>query len=347
MSGLRPVVLRHIGQAWTAGLDGRGRVCTLWLTRDHEADTRAILEARHKAIVRTLDPVLGGAFVQLNAGRGPSALLATPQGRPPLRVGERLDVVVRREARGGKAALVALASADAVPVPHTGRPPPATPAQAALIEDWIARIGDTRFALPGGGHVWIEPTRAGIMVDVDSGARDPATARRGGRERAMAALNADALAVTAQVLGVMGLGGRVLIDCPASRGRPARAALLEAARALFAALDPEARVLGFTPGGLLEASVPPRRTPLCERLWGQGHGPDASTRALEAFERLARLGEARRGARLGVWLDPEAHVWAMEHRAVWQDEVTGRIGPRFAVHRGPDGTGCRAEEEAT
>ncbi|MGO7998327.1 ribonuclease E/G, partial [Rhizobium ruizarguesonis] len=65
---------------------------------------------------------------------------------------------------------------------------------------------ETVFALPGGGDVSIETTRALVAIDVDLGGRD------GDSKKAARAANMAAFTTAARVLRLKGLAGLVVFD---------------------------------------------------------------------------------------------------------------------------------------
>ncbi|MGE0153215.1 MAG: ribonuclease E/G [Reyranellaceae bacterium] len=110
-------------------------------------------------------------------------------------------------------------------------------------------------ALPGGGSIAIEPTRAFTAIDVDSG---PA--------RNALAVNLEAAEVVAQQLRLRNIGGAVLIDFIALRPAADRDRVL-GRLALHLAADPlPTQVLGWTRLGLAEVARARRGRPLAEAL---------------------------------------------------------------------------------
>jgi len=112
-------------------------------------------------------------------------------------------------------------------------------------------------ALPAGGSVHFETTRAGVLIDVDTGTRET-----GSPERTGLATNLAAADTIARQIRLRNLGGGIVIDFVgldnrASRER-VRAALAEAL-----ASDPGSpQILGWTRLGHLELVRPRRGRPL-------------------------------------------------------------------------------------
>jgi ribonuclease G len=151
-------------------------------------------------------------------------------------------------------------------------------------------------ALPGGGSVHFETTRAGLMIDVDSG-----TPEGGSPERTGLAVNLAGAATIASEIRLRNAGGGILVDFVGLDRRAARervrTALVEALRA-----DPAApQILGWTRLGHLELVRPRRGRPLAEALLERaprgGLVKTATTIAYEvlhALRREARITPGRR-----------------------------------------------------
>lgn len=111
------------------------------------------------------------------------------------------------------------------------------------VEDMVDAVLAPEQALPGGGNIVIEPTRALIAVDVNTGAdHSPASGLKA---------NLAAAAALPRLLRLRGLGGQIVIDAaPQSKGDRAR---VDAALAKSFRADPVATTLaGWTPLGHIE-----------------------------------------------------------------------------------------------
>jgi len=107
------------------------------------------------------------------------------------------------------------------------------------VEEQLALATAPRVAIPGGGTLWVEETRALVAVDVDSG--------EGGRE----GLGARAARELARVLRLRDCMGAIVVDFPRENEAGRRAAL----RALEDGMRLDRRavsLLGWTRGGLCE-----------------------------------------------------------------------------------------------
>ena len=182
---------------------------------------------------------------QARAGKGGQARwLGPPQG--PVRViaaGQSLEERLIELAHGGKL--------------ETG---PAARAMADAAQD---EVFETVFAVPGGGSICVETTRALTAVDVDVGDRPGSTSKRTTR-----AANLAALSEVARVLRLKGLGGLVVIDL-AGRGHDAPA-VLAAARAAFGPDNPGVAFGPVSRFGTLELTIPRRARPTLDILGDGG-----------------------------------------------------------------------------
>ncbi len=121
------------------------------------------------------------------------------------------------------------------------------------VTDLVEALLDPEFALPDGGFAVIEPTRAMVAVDVNTG-RDTSAA---------AALKANITLARdlPRQLRLRGLGGQVVVDFAPIPKRD-RGTLDQALRAAFRADGTETTLVGWTAMGLYELSRKRDRAPL-------------------------------------------------------------------------------------
>ncbi|MEE4346292.1 MAG: ribonuclease E/G [Paracoccaceae bacterium] len=130
--------------------------------------------------------------------------------------------------------------------------------------DMIAALRDPRVALAGGGFAYIEPTRALVAVDVNTGAdTSPAAALK-----ANIALGRD----LPRQLRLRGLGGQITLDL-APMPKKDRRAFEMAIKAAFRADSIETVLAGWTPLGHYELQRQRARVPLATLLEEQGGKP--------------------------------------------------------------------------
>lgn len=125
------------------------------------------------------------------------------------------------------------------------------------IEDLVAEVLTPRAALPGGGSLVIEPTRALVAVDVNTGAdTSPAAGLKA---------NIAAARDLPRQLRLRGLGGQIAVDF-APMPKKDRAAVEQVLRAAFRADGVETSLAGWTPLGLYELQRKRERRPLVQGL---------------------------------------------------------------------------------
>jgi len=124
------------------------------------------------------------------------------------------------------------------------------------ISDQIAALQRPRVDLTGGGHMMLEPTRALLAVDVNTGPdTSPAASLK---------VNIAAVRELPRQLRLRGLGGQVVVDF-APMPKKDRAILDQVIRAAFKA-EAEANLAGWTTLGLYEMTRKRDRLPLAQVL---------------------------------------------------------------------------------
>lgn len=125
------------------------------------------------------------------------------------------------------------------------------------VVEMIDLLLDPSVPLPGGGHMMIEPTRALVAVDVNTG---PDTSPAAGMKANVAAARD-----LPRQLRLRGLGGQVVVDF-APMPKKDRATLEQVLRAAFRGESAETSLAGWTPLGLYEIVRKRDRQPLTEAL---------------------------------------------------------------------------------
>jgi Ribonuclease G/E len=314
-------------------LDGKPE--RLLIERD-DTPPAARLGARLAARVRKVEPAFASAFLDL--GDGLEALLSfKPDSRPV--EGQMLEVELRTEARTGKLPTVRVIG------PAEGKPRLLAPApdlaeqlagfarDARVVEGREARqmadraeaeALETIHALPGGGNIAIEPTRALVAIDVDLGERKGQDAKRLTRQANIAALG-----LAARLLRLKGLGGIVVIDL-VGRGHDATA-LMTAARAAFAPDNPGVSIGPVGRLGTMELSIPRRARSLREILMDARGEPTDQTMALRLIRALQTEAQAQGGAQLQARCAPAIAQAAQALAAA----LAAEIGARFVITPDP------------
>ncbi len=162
---------------------------------------------------------------------------------------------------------------------------------ALAVEAEIEAALEREVALPSGGWLHIEPTRALTAIDVDSAGDGGAAARA----RTARRVNLEAAVEITRQLRLRSVGGLVVVDFLNLSQRADRAAVLAALDEGFAEDPTAVRHGGFSSLGLVEIARTRTRPSLAERLLSpDGRRPNA--RALASAMLRGAAGETVRGA---------------------------------------------------
>ncbi|WP_299171872.1 ribonuclease E/G [uncultured Brevundimonas sp.] len=305
-----------------------GQYTHLLIQRD-ESPAQMRLGARCIGRVVEVNPGLRGGFVDLGAGA--PAFLPFPR-NDRLVQGQRLEVAVTAEPRAGKGAVVRRLG--------PGEGPPllldAGPDIAAQLRDLAGEaelvtgvaaidvVTEAEEEALAARHVFashgldlaIERTRALIAVDIDhapAAGRDPKQAR--------AAANQLGLVQAARLIRLRNWAGLVVVDLVGdgqdaeAAGKAARAAFADEAQAVF---GPISRF------GLLQFSLPWRRTPIEEVLLDPAGRRTVETRAFSLMRRLRRQ-------LLSDTLSPRVAARCAPEEAAVLGPLVARLGPRAVI----------------
>ena len=149
-------------------------------------------------------------------------------------------------------------------------------------------------AVPGGGSLHVEESRAAVLIDVDSG-----TPEAGSAARAALAVNRAAAQAIARQLRLRQLGGGIIVDFIGLDGSRAKERVRQAMIGALAGDPAHPQVLGWTRLGHLEIVRPRRGRPLSEAML-EPEGMRKSPTAL-AFEALRALAREARAAPAANW----------------------------------------------
>ncbi len=129
--------------------------------------------------------------------------------------------------------------------------------EAQGVHEMLAALRDVRVPLVGGGNMLIEPTRALVAIDVNTGPdTSPAAALK---------VNIAAARDLPRQLRLRGLGGQIVVDF-APMPKKERAILDQVIRAAFKTEAAETNLAGWTTLGLFEMTRKRDRLPLAEVL---------------------------------------------------------------------------------
>lgn len=328
MSGAVEVFLDETPGETRGAIMRDGRYTHLLIQRDDDA-AQTRLGARSVGRVIEVNPGLRGAFVDIAAPT--AAFLPFPR-NDRVTQGQRLEVVVTAEPRAGKGAAIRYVG------PGEGTPRLLQPALgiAAQLRD-LAPGGESVTGIPAidavveaeeealaqsvvfashGVDLAIERTRALVAVDIDftsAPGRDPKQAR--------ATANREGLKQAARLIGLRNWGGLVVIDMIGD-GQDAEAQS-KVARAAFGH-EPQAVFGPVSRFGLLQMSLPWRRTPIEEILLDAGGRPSVQTRAISVVRALRRQ-------LLADTLSPRIIARCAPDEALIAHPLAARLGPRALI----------------
>lgn len=317
-------------------LDGRPERLFVSWPSDDPLDAEGV---RGVARIKSVEKTFASAFVALPGGQ--DLLLPVRPDMPKLVEGGLVEIEIKTASRQDKAAVARFVAEgqgeprviDAAPTVeallrhHVKAGSPTTGEKAlAAVEEAEADALAIVFALPGGGDIAVETTRALTTVDVDLGAREATDSKRASRQANMAALS-----VASRVLRLKGLGGIIIFDL-VGRGHDGQA-LTTAARNLFAPDNPGVGIGAISKFGTLEMIVPRRAPPILDRLLTRNGEANPRYVARQLARALEREGRADPGGRLTAACAPAvAEAFAAELDA----GVAERLGRRFVIESRSD-----------
>lgn len=287
----------------------------------------------YRARVLKVEKAAGLALLDL--GEGLTAALRIKPDRPPPVEGQALEVDIAIEPQGGKDAVVRVIGPSSGPPTRLGEPAsiesrllalapsakivrgPEARAVADQAEDEALAI---EYALPGGGSLAVETTRALTAVDVDLGAGGGGDAKRAARQ-----VNLAAIAELARLLRLKALGGLVVIDL-VGRGHDGQA-LSHAVQIAFGPEQPGVIIGPITKFGTLELAIPRRFRPVRDGLCDARGRPSLETLALRLMRAMEREGRAEPGGRVLALCSPDVQAAAQ----AYIPSLTATLGARFEI----------------
>jgi len=214
---------------------------------------------------------------------------------------------------------------------------PAADIAHRIVEEWpidLADLFDTALApslaVPGGGSLHIEESRAAVLIDVDTGMPEAGSA-----ERAALAVNCAAALAIARQLRLRQLGGGIVVDFVGLDGRRPRERVRQAMAAALLGDPAQPEVLGWTRLGHLEIVRPRRSRPFSEgMLEPQSMRKSALALAFEVLRGLAREARSNPAANWRLVVTPAVAAALRGPAAgpLWALET--RLGRRVAVVAG-------------
>src|SRR5204862_6671164 len=181
--------------------------------------------------------------------------------------------------------------------------------------------------LPGGGSLHIAATPAAVLIDVDTGTPDEASAERG----ALAA-NLEAARAIARQLRLRQIGGGIIVDFVGLEGRGARDKLRQAMAAALAGDPAEPQVLGWTRLGHLEIVRPRHGRSLSEAmLEPQSAGRKSLSLAFEALRLIQREARANPATDWLLRVSPAVETALRGPAAAALRALEARLGREIAI----------------
>jgi ribonuclease G len=187
-------------------------------------------------------------------------------------------------------------------------------------------------AIPGGGSLHIEESRAAVLIDVDS-----RTPEAGSAERAALAVNLTAAPAIARQLRLRQLGGGIIVDFIGLDGRRPRERVRQAMAAALVGDPVEPQLLGWTRLGHLEIVRPRRGRPLSEAMLEPlSTKKSAAALAFEALRALYREARADPAANWRLVVAPAIATALSGPASDGLRALETRLGRKIAVAVGGD-----------
>ena len=207
--------------------------------------------------------------------------------------------------------------------------------------EWPIDLGETfehalseTVGLAGGGSVHFEATRAGVLIDVDTG-----TPENGSPERAGLAVNLAAATAIAGQLRLRNIGGGIVVDFVGTDKKAGRERVRAALAGVLAADPAVPQILGWTRLGHLELVRPRRGRPLAEALLEQrprgGLVKTPITIAYEALHALRRGTRAQPGRRWRIIAAPDVAAALAGSAASAMRETERRFARELMIEAAP------------
>ncbi len=281
--------------------------------------------------VKRIDKDLMAAFIDL--GNGESGLLrfAMTPGAPRLVEGAMIRASILRQGETGKAALLKYMEPSDAKNPVKEKSSSLREAISARypgikFEDGhvngIEAVAETETALQGGGYIYIEHTRAGTMIDVDTGTGQKSE------------VGMTAAREIARQIRRRGIGGLILIDFPNFRKRKIKADVWQTFKDGFNDDPDMPKIAPWSRFGTIEMTRTRRGPSIAQILLGPDGCPTAETLALAGLRRLATEAEIDGGSRLVLQVPEAGYNWLETDSINWRQDLAQRIGQRFRVVAG-------------
>lgn len=328
----RCVIEEAVGETRAAVFE-RKKLVELYSRRWSDRD-RPRVSDRFAGRITSVDKSVEAAFVDMGSGKDGFLRFNMASNAPRFQEGHMVDVEVLREPDHGKGAILKFLSL-------SGKSKPQKLSGLTLREFIEDRFPDIEFteatvsaidgacetiiAIPGGGDIAIEQTRALLAIDVDKGT-------------AVKSLDVSLAAceLIAQQVRLRGLGGLVVIDIPNLRQAKQRERVFQALNAAFANDPNTVKIASMSRFGTIELTRSKSSASLDAQLLGPDGEPTTETRALHALRQLEREARASAGAKLELTVPPDMFAWLDADLIGWRSAMMERLGARFSLAVGDE-----------
>lgn len=338
------LIEENIGETRAAVVEN-GRIVELHLERWSEQNRRAVEGEVYRGRVRKVEMALNAAFVDLGVGEE-GFLPFGKSGRPKgMHEGAAVKVRIAREAYDEKGPNLALIALEDGAAPECLEPAP------ILAQRLVRAFGDAEavwadeseldldeafdealspsVAIPGGGSLYIEQTRALVAIDVDADGRKA----QGNAAKLSQQLNMSAAKEAARQVRLRGLGGLVAIDFVHMRAQPDRKATEQALRQAFRRDRAKVDVAPLSQFCIGELARQRRGRSLAELVLDKRGEPTVETEALRALrEAVVALSHSRK-ASVTVKAGEAVFAWLEGDQIGWREAWAERLGPLPVLQR--------------
>ncbi|RKQ95635.1 ribonuclease E/G [Maricaulis maris] len=336
------LIEENIGET-RAAVAENGRIVELHLDRWSEAGQRAVEGEIYRGRIRRVEPALNAAFVDLGVGEEgflPFGKAGRPKG---LHEGAAIGVRIAREAYAEKGPNLGLVEVEPGEAPDCLEPADilaqrlvrtfsdAEPVWADEtdydLEEAFDEALEPQVAIPGGGSLYIEATRAMTTIDVDADGRKG----QGNAAQLAVQLNNSAAKEAARQARMRGIGGMIAIDFVHMRGQPDRKAVEQTLRGAFRRDRAKVDVAPLSQFCIGEIARQRRGRTLAEIMLETDGRPTVETAALAALRRLEGEARSDRARKLRLTVGAEVYAWLDGDSIAWRAALADRIGPRFEL----------------
>ncbi|NNC36735.1 MAG: ribonuclease E/G [Acidimicrobiales bacterium] len=281
--------------------------------------------------VTKVDKQLMAAFVDLGAGEPGLLRFAMTPNAPRLTEGQMILVRIVRDAEAHKGPLVEFTAKSEVDKPG--------PQKTGTLDEFIAArfpgisieegpvdgidyVTDTEVALKNGGFIYIEHTRAGTMIDIDTA---------GGQKTKVSIAAAKEIA---SQLRLRGIGGLIVIDFPNFRKKKDRADVWQTLQDCLNNDPNITKIAPFSRFDTVEMTRSKSGLTIGQIMLDASGEPSVETLALRGLRRLEKEARVDGGARLVLQLPQKAYDWLQSGVILWEQPLAERIGARFKLVSG-------------